>query len=114
VYFRDPAHFMPFRAGSNAYSLLPVWLHPAVFTFAAGLLIASTGFFVRLNLRRALLILGCALTLVTLPFFVVDRIVNPDLFPLINLIYLSPGLLLIAIWLLSVPTTAQTQSDLLT
>ena len=114
VYFRDPAHFMPFRAGSNAYSLLPVWLHPAVFTFAAGLLIASTGFFVRLNLRRALLILGCALTLVTLPFFVVDRIVNPDLFPLINLIYLSPGLLLIGIWLLSVPTTAQTQSDLVT
>ena len=114
VYFRDPAHFMPFHAGSNAYSLLPVWLHPAVFTFAAGLLISSTGFFVCLNLRRALLILGCALTLVTLPFFVVDRIVNPDLFPLINLIYLSPGLLLIGIWLLSVPTTARTQSDLLT
>ena len=33
---------------------------------------------------------------------------------LINLIYLSPGLLLIGIWLLSVPTTARTQSDLLT
>jgi hypothetical protein len=114
VYFRDPTHFMPFNAGSNAYSLLPAWLHPAILTFASGFLTASTSFFVHLNLRRVLLILGCALTLVTLPFFIVDRVVNPDLFPLMNLIYLSPGLLLIGIWLLYVPASARAESDLVT
>jgi hypothetical protein len=114
VYFRDPTHFMPFNAGSNAYSLLPAWLHPAILTFAFGFLTASMSFFVHLNLRRVLLILGCALTLVTLPFFIVDRIVNPDLFPLMNLIYLSPGLLLIGIWLLYVPASARAESDLVT
>jgi len=41
-------------------------------------------------------------------------ILSAVLLLLISLIYLSPGLLLIAFWLLSVPKTAQTQSDLLT
>jgi hypothetical protein len=35
----------------------------------------------------------------------VDRIMRPELFPLINLIYLSPGLLLLAVWLM--PFAAQ-------
>lgn len=111
VYLRDPVHFTPFIVGSNAYSLIPPMLHPAFATFAFGLLIASSSFFVRLDLRRVLLILGCALTLVTLPFFIVDRLVQPDLFPLINLIYLSPGLLLLAIWLLPSSGVAETSSE---
>jgi hypothetical protein len=70
-----------------------------------GLAVASMSFFVRLNVRRLCLILGCTLTVVTLPFFIVDRIMRPELFPLINLIYLSPGLLLLAMWLM--PFAAQ-------
>jgi hypothetical protein len=105
IYFRDPAHFTPLNVGSVAYSLIPSSLHPALLTFIVGLAVASVSFFVRLNFSRLCLILGCSLTVVTLTFFIVDRIVRPELFPLINLIYLSPGLLLFAIWLL--PFAAQ-------
>jgi hypothetical protein len=103
VYLRDPAHFTPFNVGSAAYSLIPAVLHPALTTFVCGLLVASISFFVRLDLRRIYLLLGSALTIVTLPFFIADRIIKPELFPLINLIYLSPGLLLLAICFLPLP-----------
>jgi hypothetical protein len=100
IYLRDPAHFTPLNVGSLAYSFIPASLHPALLTFIIGLAVASTSFFVCLNFSRLCLILGCTLTVVTLPFFILDRIMRPELFPLINLIYLSPGLLLLAIWLL--------------
>jgi hypothetical protein len=103
VYLRDPAHFTPFNVGSNAYSLIPAALHPALTTFVCGLAVASISFFVSLDLRRLCLILGSALTVVTLPLFIIDRLIKPELFPLINLIYLSPGLLLFAVWLLPLP-----------
>jgi hypothetical protein len=106
VYLRDPAHFTPFNVGSNAYSVIPAALHPALVTFAFGLAVAAISFFVRLDVRRLCLILGSALTVVTLPLFIVDRLIKPELFPLINLIYLSPGLLLLAIWLLPLPEKA--------
>jgi hypothetical protein len=105
VYLRDPAHFTPLSVGSIAYSLIPASWHPALLTCMVGLAVASMSFFVRLNVRRLCLILGCTLTVVTLPFFIVDRIMRPELFPLINLIYLSPGLLLLAMWLM--PFAAQ-------
>ena len=100
IYLYDPAHFTPFNAGSNAYSLIPAAYLPAVLTFVVGLLIASVSFFIRLDLQRLVGILGCSLTVITLPFFVIDRIVKPDLFPLINLIYLAPGLLLLIAYVL--------------
>jgi hypothetical protein len=103
VYLRDPAHFTPFNAGSSAASLIPAALHPALATFLCGLVVASIGFLVRLDLRRLYLILGSALTVVTLPFFIADRLIKPELFPLINLIYLSPGLLLLVICFLPFP-----------
>lgn len=95
VYLRDPSHFTPFNVGSNAYALIPSGLHPAIAMLTLGLAIASTAFFVRVDLRRMLTILGIALTAVTLPLFIVDRMFRPELFPLINLIYLSPGLFLL-------------------
>ncbi|HEX6494910.1 MAG TPA: hypothetical protein VF018_05470 [Acidobacteriaceae bacterium] len=100
IYLHDPAHFTPFNVGSNAYSLIPAAYMPAVLTFVVGLLIASASFFLRLDLQRLVGILGCSLTVITLPFFVIDRIVKPELFPLINLIYLAPGLLLLIAYLL--------------
>lgn len=103
IYLRDPAHFTPFNVGSNAYSLIPAALLPAFLTFIIGLLIASVSFFVRLDLQRVLGILGCALSVITLPVFFIDRAIKPDLFPLINLIYLAPGLLLLIIYLLRRP-----------
>lgn len=106
VYLRDPAHFTPFNVGSNAYSVIPAALHPALVTFAFGLAAAAISFFVHLDVRRLCLILGSALTVVTLPLFIVDRLIKPELFPLINLIYLGPGLLLLAIWLLPLPERA--------
>jgi hypothetical protein len=105
VYLRDPAHFTPLSVGSIAYSLIPASWHPALLTCMVGLAVASISFFVCLNFRRLCLILGCTLTVVTLPFFIVARIMRPELFPLINLIYLSPGLLLLAVWL--IPFAAQ-------
>lgn len=100
VYLRDPAHFSPFNVGSNAASVIPMQFHPAFGAFALGLAITSVSLFVRVDLRRALTLFGLALTAVTLPFFVVDRILRPELFPLNNLIYLSPGLLLLVMWAL--------------
>lgn len=97
VYLRDPSHFTPFNVGSNAYALIPSGLHPAIAVLMAGLAIASAAFFVRVDLRRMLIVLGIALTAVTLPLFIVDRMFRPELFPLINLIYLSPGLFLLVI-----------------
>lgn len=103
VYLRDPAHFTPFNAGSHAYALVPAALHPEPIIFMCGLAVASIGFFVRLDLWRLYLILGSALTIVTVPIFIVDRLIAPELFPLYNLIYLSPGLLLLAICFLPLP-----------
>lgn len=100
IYLWDPLHFTPFIVGSNAYALVPAQLHPAALTFAAGLAVSSLGLIGNTDLRRALGLGGCALVLVTLPFFIVDRLLQPELFPLINLIYLSPGLLLVTLWLL--------------
>ena len=114
IYLRDPAHFTPFNAGSNAYSLIPDALQPALFTFVLGLLIASASFFVRLDLRRLLGVFGCSLTLITLPFFVIDRLVKPNLFPLINLIYLAPGLLLLIIYILQFRETGSATEEIST
>ena len=111
VYLQDPAHFTPFNVGSNAYSLIPAFLHPALLTFVIGLLVVSISFFVQLDFRRLCLILGCSLTVVTLPLFIIDRLVKPELFPLMNLIYLSPGLLLLAMWLLPFATHPSFKAD---
>jgi hypothetical protein len=100
IFLQDRAHFTPFNVGSMAVSLVPERFHAAPVTFALGLLVASGSLFVRLTIPRMLTIFGLAITVVTLPFFIVDRIVNPELFPLIDLIYLSPGLLLLVVWAL--------------